>query len=81
MTYLESMRFGAGECLSVNITAVADVKDGDHLTVVVYLVNHPVVAYPDAPPVTTCQLEATGWSGVFGQAANRVADTGLRLAP
>ena len=54
MTYSESMRFGAGECLSVNIAAVADVKDGDHLTVVVYLVDHPVVAYPDALPVTTC---------------------------
>ena len=81
MTCSESMPFGAGECLSVNIAAVADVKDGDHLTVVVYLVNHPVVACPDAPPVTTCQLEATGWPGVFGQTGNRVADTGLRLPP
>ncbi len=75
------MRFGAGECLSVNIAAVADVKDGDHLTVVVYLVDDAVVPYPDAPSVTTRQLEATGWPRIFGQAANRVADSAICLVP
>lgn len=35
----QGMRLGVGECLSVNIAAVPDVKDGDHLTAVVYLVD------------------------------------------
>ena len=74
------MRFGVGQRLSVNITAMAHVKDGNRPTTVVDFVDHAVVAYPDAPPVTTRQLEATRWSGVLGQAANSVADSGIRVA-
>ena len=80
ISYSEGMRFGASRSLSVNIASVAHVKDGNHLTAVVYLVNHPVVAYPDAPSVTTCQLEATGRPGILGQAPNGVADSGIHLA-
>ena len=55
---------------------MAHVEDGNHPITVVYLVDHPVIADPDAPPITARQLEATGRPGVFGQGDNRIADLG-----
>ena len=61
------MRFGAGQRSSVDIASMAHVKDGNHPTTVVYLVDHPVVADPDAPPVRVRDRLGglgIGWSGV-----------------
>ena len=59
---------------AVNIASMADVKDRHDLLLVIYLVNHAVVTYLDAPSFATFQLEAAGRSGILSKSTNGIAD-------
>ena len=53
---------------------MTDVKDGHDAVGVIDLVDYPVVANAQAPPLASCQLETTGRPGVLGKGSDRVSD-------
>jgi len=53
---------------------MANVEHGHVFLGVVYLVDHPVDAHSDAPPVSACQSKTTRGPGVLAKTTNRITN-------
>ncbi len=54
---------------------MADLDHQDDQTMLLNLVDHPVIAHTDSPPIPSAQFLGTRGSGIGGQVENRRRDS------
>ena len=65
---------------TIDIAPVTNVQNGYSVLRVINLVDDTIVAHPNAPTLAPYQFEATRWSGILAERANRIPHTFVSLS-